>query len=227
LFAKDRDSEDHVYCLFEFPGPGYEPDFPVGYKDPIRLIPDKDTGVPSFEKDPEKRVVVMYSSINGNDFGGYGEVVMGTRGTLVIEREQEVMLFPSSNTTTRIGIKEGTSGPTMDTQASGQTAAVSRASEPTNVSKGYREELEHWAYCIRNPAPENQPRCKPEVALGDAVIALSANIAVDNARHGRGGYLLYKEEWFDVDSDEIPSPVDASTGEPVIKFSDEQKRLLG
>jgi hypothetical protein len=123
-------------------------------------------------------------------------------------------------------VKEGAGGPTLDTQASGQMA-LAKAAEPKNVSRGYREELEHWAYCIRNPAPENQPRCKPEVALGDAVIALSANIAMDNARKGRGGYLKYKEEWFDIDSDEIPSPVDAKSGEPLIKFEEEKKNLLG
>ena len=26
------------------------------------------------------------------------------------------------------------------------------------ISRGYREEMEHWAYCIRNKAPENKPR---------------------------------------------------------------------
>ena len=30
--------------------------------------------------DPNKKIVVTYSSINGNGFGGYGEIVMGTEG---------------------------------------------------------------------------------------------------------------------------------------------------
>ncbi len=227
IFANDRDSDDHVYCMFEFPGPGYDPEFPVGYFDPIRLVPDKKTGVPSFEEDPEKRIVVTYSSINGNGFGGYGEVVMGTRGTLVLEREQEVMVYKDSDTSTRIGVKGGSGGPTMDTQASGNMAAMAKATEPTNVSRGYQEELEHWAYCIRNPDPANVPRCRGEIALGDAVIALASNIAMNNSRRGVGGYLQYKEEWFDVDSDEIPSPIDPKTGQPTIVFADEQQRLLG
>jgi predicted dehydrogenase len=225
IFPHDRDSEDHVYCLFEFPGPGYDPGFPVGYYDPVRLV-GGDKGVPSFNEDPEKRIVVMYSSINGNGFGGYGEVVMGTRGTLIIEREKEAMLIPASDSSTRIGVKEGAGGPTLDTQASGQMA-IAKASEPANVSRGYREELEHWAYCIRNPSPENQPRCRPDIALGDAAIALTANIAIDNARKGLGGFLHFKEEWFDVDSDEIPSPVDAKTGKPLLNFEEEKKNLLG
>ena len=55
----DRDCEDHVYCMYEFPGPEYK-------------------------KDPNKKIVLTYSSINGNGFGDYGEVVMGTKGTLVL-----------------------------------------------------------------------------------------------------------------------------------------------
>ncbi|MGA1476241.1 MAG: hypothetical protein ACO4AI_14010, partial [Prochlorothrix sp.] len=39
-------------CMYEYPAPGYE-------------------------EDPNKKIVVTYSSINGNGFGGYGEVVMG------------------------------------------------------------------------------------------------------------------------------------------------------
>ena len=50
------------------------------------------------------------------------------------------------------------------------------------AERGYTEELEHWAWCIRNRAPENLPRCHPKVALGDAVIALTTNMA---ARQGR------------------------------------------
>ncbi|MBM3998866.1 MAG: Gfo/Idh/MocA family oxidoreductase [Planctomycetes bacterium] len=227
LFANDRDSDDHVYCMFEFPGPGYDPEFPVGYFDPIRLVPDKNVGVPAFEQDPEKRVVVTYSSINGNGFGGYGEVVMGTRGTLVLEREQEVMVYQDSDTSTRIGVKSGAGGPSMDTQASGNAAAVAKSAEPTQVSRGYREELEHWAYCIRNPDPANVPRCRGEIALGDAVIALAANIAMNNSRVGLGGYLPYQESWFDVDSDDIPSPVDPATKKAVLSFEEEHKKLMG
>ncbi|HEX5442340.1 MAG TPA: Gfo/Idh/MocA family oxidoreductase, partial [Pirellulales bacterium] len=48
LFPLDRDCEDHVYCVYEFPGPEYE-------------------------SDPNKKIGVVYTSINGNGFGGYGE----------------------------------------------------------------------------------------------------------------------------------------------------------
>ncbi len=71
IFPADREVEDHVYCMYEYPAPGYE-------------------------EDKNKKVVVTYSSINGNGFGDYGEVVMGTKGTLVLEREQDVMLYKGS-----------------------------------------------------------------------------------------------------------------------------------
>ena len=72
LFPADRDIEDHVYCIFEFPAPGYDA------KDPIAR---------------QKKIGVQYASINGNGFGGYGETVFGTEGTLVLETEKEAMLF--------------------------------------------------------------------------------------------------------------------------------------
>jgi len=207
LFAFDRECEDHVYCMFEFPGPAYEPGFEVGYDDPRSNLPHPQKGVPGYNEDPNKKIVVSYSSINGNGYGGYGEVVMGTKGTLVLSKEQEVMLYKDSDTSSRIKVKQGAGGPTMDTQASGgysPAAALATAADAGPVSRGYTEELEHWAWCIRNPAPENQPRCRPEVAMGDAVIALSANVAIKRAMEGKSGHLAFKEEHFDVNSDETP-----------------------
>ena len=119
IFPSDREAEDHVYCMFEFPGPEYDPEFPVGYKDPINNVPDPEKGIPGYNQDPNKKVVVTYSSINGNGFGGYGEVVMGTKGTMVISREQEVMLYAGSDTSSSVSVSSAKGGPTMDTQASG------------------------------------------------------------------------------------------------------------
>lgn len=219
IFPLDREAEDHVYCLFEFPGPEYHPGFEVGYRDPYSNIPDPTHGIPGFDQDPNKRIVVMYSSINGNGFGGYGEVVMGTKGTLIIETEQEVMLYKSSDTSSLISVKMDKGGPTMDTQASGPpTAAASLAKAAAGpVSRGYTEELEHWAWCIRNPDPKNQPRCTPVVAMGDAIIALTTNVAINKSIAGEPGYIKFQEEWFDVKSDNTP---DGSS------VAEEQKKLL-
>lgn len=206
LFPNDRDAEDHVCCLFEFPGPAYEPSFDVGYRDVALNYPNPDKGVPGFEDGASgHKVVVMYSTINGNGFGGYGECVMGTKGTLILDREQEIMLYKDSDTTSRVAVKDGQGGPTMDTQASGAYAAAAKTADSMGpVSRGYTEQIEHWAWCIRNKAPENQPRCKPEVALGDAVIALGTNVAVAKKKKGEPGFLQFDENWYDLNHDATP-----------------------
>lgn len=181
IFPPDRDCGDHVYCIFEFPGKGY-------YKE----------GSTTEVADPNKKIVVTYSSINGNGFGGYGEIVYGTKGTLILEQEQEAMLFKGSATTTKIEVKQGKGGAAMDTYETGGGAAVAQAASGGGpVSRGYKEEIEHWAWCIRNPG--NSPRCKPEVALGDAVIALTSNLAVD-----KGEKIIFDPKWFDPNDDATP-----------------------
>jgi predicted dehydrogenase len=186
LFPPDRDVEDHVYCLIEFPAPGYDA------KDPMAR---------------QKKIGVQYASINGNGFGGYGEMAFGTEGTLVLEREQDMTIIkgPASPSSVKVS-GGGSGGPTLDTQASGAPAAAAKGpGGGPKVSRGYIEELEHWAWCIRNPAPENQPRCRPKVALGDAIIALVTNMA---AREGKR--FEFKKEWFDVNNDETPEGVKPS-----------------
>jgi predicted dehydrogenase len=180
LFPLDRDCEDHVYCVYEFPGPEYE-------------------------SDPNKKIGVVYTSINGNGFGGYGETVLGTKGTLILEREQDVMLFSSdASTATRLSVAQGSKGaPTLDTTESGGGGAeIGKKALAGPVSRGYTEEMEHWAWCVRNPAPENQPRCHPQVALGDAVIALATNIAMRENRR-----IEFNKDWFEIESDETPEQV--------------------
>ena len=145
IFPADRECEDHVYCSFEFPG----------------LDTLKTKTLAQVAK-PNDKIVVTYSSINGNGFGGWGEIVFGTKGTLILEQEQDAMLFAGSNTGTKIEVKPGKDGkPALDTYETGGGAAVAQAATGENVSRGYREEIEHWAWCIRNPAPEHQPRCTP------------------------------------------------------------------
>jgi predicted dehydrogenase len=180
LFPADRDIEDHVYCMIEFPAPGYNP------KDPLAS---------------QKKIGVQYSSINGNGFGQYGEMVFGTKRTLVLEQEHDMRIITGTTGPSRVKVTgPATGGPTLDTQASGSATAGPK------VSRGYAEELEHWAWCIRHPDPKNQPRCGPEAAMADAIIALTANRA---ARSGRR--IEFKKEWFDIHSDETPEGSPPST----------------
>ena len=190
IFPADREIDDHVYCMYEYPAPGYE-------------------------EDKNKKIVVTYSSINGNGFGDYGEVVMGTKGTLVLEREQDVMLYKGSAKDTRVTVtkkKDGSAA--LDTTESGGGGGPAAGGKVTGdgapPSRGYTEEMEHWAWCIRNPSPENQPRCKPEVAIADAVIALVSNVALANPE--TQARIHFKPEWFDIASDETPEGVKPDTG---------------
>ena len=189
IFPADREIDDHVYCMYEYPAPGYF---------------DEAGAV----ADPNKKVVVTYSSINGNGFGGYGEVVLGTKGTMILEQEQEVMLYKDSSRDTRVTVATGKAcGPTLDTTESGGPAvAASQAGGGDGPpSRGYTEEMEHWVWCIRNPSPENQPRCKPEVAIADAVIALVSNIAL--ASPTSQPRIEFQPEWFDITSDVTPEGI--------------------
>ena len=58
IFPMDREADDHACCIYEFPAKGYDPDN---------------------EFDRRRKIGVQYASINGNGFGGYGEMVFGTK----------------------------------------------------------------------------------------------------------------------------------------------------
>ena len=212
LFPPDRDAEDHVFCIIEFPAPGYDAADPIASR---------------------RRIGVQYASINGNGFGGYGETVFGTEGTLVLETEREAMLFRRSdpNEKTKVAAAGGKKGrPSLrpDKDGDPESAAIGLLGT-LPAERGYAEELEHWAWCIRNRSPENLPHCHPKVALGDAVIALTANMAArqeagdvghsaaaeagDGGREAAGGptmaagRIVFDEAWFDIDRDETPEKI--------------------
>jgi predicted dehydrogenase len=181
IFPADRDCDDHVHCMFEFPGKGY-------YKEGTHEVADEN-----------KKTIVSYSSINGNGFGGYGEIVFGTKGTLILDGEKDAMLFKGSDTSTKIEVSHKGGKAAMETYETGGGAAVAQAASSGPVSRGYKEEIEHWAWCIRNPDPKNKPHCTPEVALGDAVIALTSNLAIAKQEK-----IKFDPAWFDPARSETP-----------------------
>jgi predicted dehydrogenase len=184
LFPADRDVEDHVYCIFEYPLPGYDANDPIA---------------------KQRKIGVQYASINGNGFGGYGETVFGTEGTLILESERDAMLFKTHEVASKTKVVSAKNKDNKDIAAlkvdengDPESAAIGTLGTLT-AKRGYTEELEHWAWCIRNRSPENLPHCHPKVALGDAVIALVANMAAREERP-----IDFKEEWFDIYSDATP-----------------------
>ncbi len=136
---------------------------------------------------------------------------MGTFGTLIVEAEQNVYLFREPKYTadggspkhTRVEWAEDKVGRAVTDASSSVTEwQAAQAQVNTLTSRGYREEMEHFAYCIRNPDPDNQPRCNAKVALADAVVALTANIAMRTKQR-----IEFKQGWFDPKSQETPETV--------------------
>ena len=193
FYEDDRDTEDHVFATFEFPGDNHPRGKNAGNQD-------------------QDIAVVTYSAISTNAIEEYGEQIMGSRGTLLVESEREVLLFMESDSDKNILAREtqvtvsnnGMETPVLETtETSGVgTASAGRAQAilAERPSRGYREQMEHLAWCIRNPAPENQPRCGPQIALSRAVCALTADLAMREQRR-----IEFRPEWFDVDSEETPA----------------------
>jgi predicted dehydrogenase len=195
----DRDIDDHVFATYEFPGKTHA-------------------------KDKQDVVVVTYSSISTNGFEKYGECVTGDRGTLIVEEEKTVMLYPENEPGkvktqprgTEVGVSAtGKDKPVLESGSTwgGSSGAVTGTSVgPANISRGYREEMEDFAYCVRRWDPklgyqknsdgkykQRLTRCHGEVAMVDAIIALTANYAMH--KHQR---VEFQDAWFDADKPDVP-----------------------
>ncbi len=185
FYTDGREVDDHVFTIFEFPG-----------------------------KSEKDRVIVTYSSINTNAFDGYGEMVMGSKATMIVSQEKEILLYkeagnPVLSRTTSVSVETAGKKPVLETSPSlaGPSAAAALGSLATaDPSRGYREELEHFAYCIRHgnkkdyhDDSEHQPRCRGEVAMADAIVALTSNLAMRQNRR-----IEFDPKWFDYQSPEVP-----------------------
>jgi predicted dehydrogenase len=203
----EREVDDHVFVTFEFPGPNY-----------YEL--DAQGNRTAHVKDKDDVVVVTYSSINTNSFEPYGECVMGSRGTMTVEQEQSIMLFPERDVAapaakaTTMTVSNVAGGKAV-TDASGsrppeleqKKGAESLGNGP--ISRGYTEEMEHFAYCIRMQEREKTGegrkkwqqtvKCHGRVAMADAIIALTSNLAMKHRQR-----IEFKEAWFDAASKEVP-----------------------
>ena len=197
----NREIFDHVYTTFEFPGAHYYE------RDDAGKIVIRD-GKPVVYS-PDDIVIVTYSSISTNRFEPYGETVFGSRGTLMMIQEQEALLFKEASPTTGGGgpeqrlhvINEGSDGPVLSSSPSlaPSANAANAVGAHSKVSRGYTEEMEHFAYCIRNPKERPTLRCPGPVAMADAIMALTSNIAMEQRRR-----VEFKSEWFDPNSDATP-----------------------
>lgn len=203
-----REIDDHVFTTYEFPGKHYyerDNDGKLVMKDGKPVV-----------KDPSDVCVVTYSSISTNEFEPYGECVMGTRGTLLVEKEQNAFLFSERDPN-----KKG-SGPSRGSQASvvtvggnkpamdagptwgGPAVAATKTGSSAAVSRGYREEMEDFAYCVKlwsetDKSNRRQPRCHGRVAMADAIIALTSNLSMKHRKR-----IEFADAWFQSESDAVP-----------------------
>ena len=115
-----------------------------------------------------------------------------------------------SNTRLKVSADKGKA--TVDSYETGggpgPAASLAKAAEGP-ISRGYREEIEHWSWCIRNPSPENQPKCTGTVAMGDAIMALTARQAIANSgspdpKVRAKCYIEFQEDWFDPENNATP-----------------------
>jgi predicted dehydrogenase len=198
FYDDERECDDHIFVTFEYPGRDY-------HKSQAK------------ERDRDDVVVVTYSSVNTNAFEPYGETVYGSRGTMMVESEKEIMLFKERDPnaagskppgTTSITVKEMPGNkPVLEATPSPSSATpqAAMAVATGQISRGYREEMEHFAYSVKNFSPgeyeetTDKLRCNGKVAMADAVIALVANMAM--ARRQR---IEFRPEWFDPNSPEVP-----------------------
>jgi hypothetical protein len=135
------------------------------------------------------------------------------------------MLYPIAGTYAKAGVKAKGDSVVLDTSASGDAAPAKTAEGSGPVSRGYREEIEHWAWCISTDDVGNQTRCNGEVALGDAVIALAAKQAIKNSQNPSigHGHIKFQHGWFDVNSDECPEADSIEAQKQIMAV--EKKRL--
>ncbi|MDA1231551.1 MAG: Gfo/Idh/MocA family oxidoreductase, partial [Planctomycetota bacterium] len=160
----DRDIDDHIYVTLEFPGKHYE-------------------------ENKNDIAIVTYSSISTNRQEFYGETVFGSRGTLIMKEEKEAILHKESGPSSPGGVdkrlwvinnaKDG--GPALDTYntaAPSAAGAMTQAAMGDKVSRGYREEMEAFCYCVSNKLGADKLRCNGRVAMADAIMALTANLAM-------------------------------------------------
>lgn len=161
---------------------------------------------------PEE-VTVTYSSICTNKFDNYGEAVFGTKGTLIIEGEKDVMYWAEATGVPPVsaGAPKSLEVDLVPGKAAGDKAhAVASPSVGMDVAvsgksgggkswqeRGYKEEIQHFAICVRSKGRQ-KPRCDGLRALGDAAIALKANQALDNAAKGENSRVKFDKSDFEI-----------------------------
>ena len=146
---KDREVNDHVYVILEYP----------------------------------HGRTVTFSSIESNDFDHITEQFMGTKGTLIMGREGQALLFTGDEAETRIEVSDGSDNVVLDASESRTADAAGRTVDAPASDDAAREDrllpyrLEIATFCsaIRGTA---RLACGPEMAMRTAAAVVAANQAI-------------------------------------------------
>jgi predicted dehydrogenase len=189
LSAAADEIDDHVHCIFEYAIQGYVDD---------KSIPPK----------ARKKIAVQFDMILGSDFDGYGETVLGRKGSLVLENEQKPMLFFMADVDKQVRLiekKDPKGLPDLqllkDAKFDEESAALGQLALH-GADAGFATELEHWSYCCKPAADgkgDSKPRCDAQAGLYTTVLTVAATKAVQ-----LGTRVDFKSEWFDAKSKETP-----------------------
>jgi predicted dehydrogenase len=125
---------------------------------------------------------VTFSSIQSNKFDHYYEMIMGTKGTLILLGEREALLFDEEEgRSTNIEVSRQNGGPVMDASESRRSDAAGRTvtdSSPQQADSlnAYGLEISGFCSSIRAGVPL---RCGPERAIRSATACLMANQSLE------------------------------------------------
>ena len=197
LKAAEGDIDDHVHCIFEYAI--------QGYVDAAEIPPKA-----------RKKIALQFDMIIGSDFDGYGETLLGRKGSLVLESERKPMLFHTSdaNKSLRVTQKKDADGapvgpPLVDVPKDGKPDGDSESYGELalrGADAGFAAELEHWAACCKPASGDkgnSKPRCDARAGLYTTVLTVAATKAVQH-----GTRVDFKDEWFDAKSEETPDAIE-------------------
>jgi hypothetical protein len=158
--------------------------------------------------------------ILGSDFDGYGETVLGRKGSLALESEQKAMLFYMADVDKTLRVvekkpgekkpdekKDSKAAPVIEVPKDGKVDEESEALGRLallGADAGFVAELEHWAYCCKPAADkkysaEHKPHCDAAAGVYNTVLTVAAAKAIKFETR-----VDFKNEWFDVKSEETP-----------------------
>ena len=128
----------------------------------------------------------VFSSIESNAFDDYYEMYMGTKGTLIMLREREALLFEEGGAARQTGIEVTPAGTGAVAQSSETMAANTNQAAPTRGDtgggdgqrRGRRRRASRCSGSARRFASARRSPCGPDKAIGSARACIGANEAI-------------------------------------------------